>query len=154
MNSALERNINRMARVFPAIMHFFHHVAGQVSKFGEFSLAQYRVLMLLYHRGSLTVNDLKRELGTAQSTASGMIERLVNLGLVIRDKNPDDLRIRILKLTPKAQKIIKTRINNMTEVYAKVLQDFSEEEGTQLIRSLEKISEILQTKKTKSQAKS
>ena len=103
MNKISEENIDRLAKIFPGIMHFFHNIAGQVSRVGEFSLAQYRVLMLLYSRGSLNINELKNELGIAQSSASGMIDRLMAQELVIRDKLPTDRRITVLKLTNKAE---------------------------------------------------
>jgi DNA-binding MarR family transcriptional regulator len=141
-----DQNIERLAKIFPGIMHFFHNIAGQVSRVGEFTLAQYRVLMLLFTRGALNINALKDELRIAQSSASGMIDRLMAQDLVIREKLPSDRRVTVLKLTPKAEKIIKTRMQMMTEVYRKILQDFSSEEGAILLDSLEKISEILQQK--------
>lgn len=148
MNILPEENIKRLAQVFPGIMHFFHNIAGQVSKFGEFSLAQYRVLMFLFSRDHLTINHLKHELGTAQSTASGMIDRLVQQGLVRKEKNPNDLRQTVLVLTPKAKSIIRQRMDSMTEVYQKILSDFSEEEQVVLIDALEQIFQVLQTKQS------
>lgn len=148
MDLAAQENIKRLAGVFPGIMHFFHNIAGQVSKFGEFSLAQYRVLMFLFSRDHLTINDLKRELGTAQSTASGMIDRLVQQGLVQKVKNPNDLRQTLLVLTPKARSLINQRMASMTEVYEKILSDFNEDEQVVLIDALERIFQVLQKKQS------
>jgi len=143
MNKKLTKNIERLSGAFPTVMHFFHNIAGQVSKVGEYSLAQYRVLMLLYHRGKLTVTDLHNELHTAQSTASGMIDRLVQQELVIREKDNRDKRKCYLNLSKKARNDLDKRMHSMNEVYEKILQDFSLAEQDQLIKALENVAQIL-----------
>jgi len=139
----LSKNIKRLSEAFPPVMHFFHHVAGQVSKIGEYSLAQYRVLMLLHHNEKMTVSDLHHALNTAQSTASEMVARLVQQGLVERHSDPQDGRKTVLKLSRKAKKDLLSRLDAMTDVYREILKNFREEEQEDLIRALEKIASIL-----------
>ncbi|HGY57242.1 MAG TPA: MarR family transcriptional regulator [Caldithrix abyssi] len=143
-----DRNIQRLSEAFPPVMHFFHHMAGQVSKIGEYSLAQYRVLMLLHHHERMTVGDLHHALNTAQSTASEMVNRLVKQGLVERERDPDDGRRTVLKLSPGAKKDLLNRMEAMTEVYREILRNFSREEQEELIHSLEEIARILNKKET------
>lgn len=141
--SISNKNIKRLSEAFPPVMHFFHHVAGQVSKIGEYSLAQYRVLMLLLHNEQMTVSELHHALNTAQSTASEMVTRLVQQGLVERYSDPQDGRRTLLRLSAKAQKDLLGRLDAMTDVYREILKNFQKEEQEDLIKALEKIASIL-----------
>lgn len=104
--------------------------------------------MLLHHHERMTVGDLHHALNTAQSTASEMVNRLVKQGLVERERDPDDGRRTVLKLSPGAKKDLLNRMEAMTEVYREILRNFSREEQEELIHSLEEIARILNKKET------
>ncbi|NOX87536.1 MAG: MarR family transcriptional regulator [Calditrichaeota bacterium] len=136
--------IQEIAKIFPALMRYFHNVAGEISRIGDFSLAQYRILMILYHRGTLTIGDLKQMLGNAQSSVSEMIARMEEQGLVKRDKNPKDRRQTLLSLTKKASHLIEIRKEKMNDVYYKFLEGKSEEEQADLVETLRHLQQLLE----------
>jgi DNA-binding MarR family transcriptional regulator len=146
MAHSIKNKIQRLSKAFPIVMHSFHNLAGEVSKTGEFTLAQYRILMLLHHRGAMTVNAVRQTLNTAQSTVSEMVDRLMAQELVARGENPQDRRQTILQLTGQGQRIITERMSSMEKVYGRILEDLSEDEQEQLISSFENISKILNRK--------
>ncbi len=137
-----EKEIEEFSKYFQALMHHFHHIAGQVSRLGDFSLAQYRVLMALAHRGPITVKTLKQVLGNAQSSVSEMILRLEEQGLVARKKDQHDRRQTILTLTPRARRMLELRKQRMNEVYLRLLQNKSPEEVKELIQILRRLKEL------------
>jgi DNA-binding MarR family transcriptional regulator len=49
---------------------------------------------------AITMGDLARRLGISLSAATGLVDRLVQRGLVARDSDPDDRRIVCLRLAP------------------------------------------------------
>lgn len=135
--------LERFSKAFIPMMHFFHNIASEASKGADFTLAQYRVLMLVKHRGAMSINDLHNQLNIAQSTASEMVERLVQQNLLLRDKDPSDKRITLFKLSKKAEKILERRKNLMQDCYRKVLEPLSPDEQIELVEAFETILRII-----------
>ncbi len=146
MDSKLAEMLERFSNAFIPMMHFFHNLASEASRGADFSLAQYRVLMLVKHRGAMSINDLQRQLNIAQSTASEMVERLVQQNLLLREKDPTDRRITVFRLSKKAERILEKRRDVMNDCYRKVLEPLSDEEQVQLVEALETIQRIIRSK--------
>lgn len=137
-------NISRLAGAFLPVMHMFHQFASEVVKSTNFSLAQYRVLMLVHRRGSMSINQLKDSLNIAQSTASEMIDRLVRQNLLHREKDPADRRVTIFMLTPKTQRIINDHLTSMVNIHKKILEPLSPEEQEELVQAFETVLYLMQ----------
>lgn len=143
-------NVQILAQQFTRLMHLFHHLAGQVSKIGDFSLAQYRVLMLVKHYGPMTINQLQQRLSIAQSSASGMVARLEQSGWLKREKSITDRRLTVFHLTRKAETILQKRMHNMEIVYQKLLEPLSEQEQQQLLAAFATILKLIDNKQGES----
>ena len=143
MSQRTEKNIQILAGIFPEIQRFFHNVSIQVSKTGEFTLAQYRVLSLLEHFEKMTVNDLKNHLNMAQSSASGLVERLEQLGLIKKKTDARDKRVTELTLTAKAKRILRKRADSMVGVYRKILGPLSYKDQKLFLDSFENLKNLI-----------
>ena len=137
MNKNLQKNIESLGVIFPPIQRFFHNLSIEVSKTGEFTIAQFRVLSLLEHFGKMTINDLKEHLNIAQSSASGIVDRLEHIGYVKRGVDKNDKRITLLELTPRAKKMLTEKMSLMDNVYKKILEGLSEKEQKEFITLFE-----------------
>ena len=144
MDRKLTDNIERFSAAFIPMMHFFHNIASEASRGAEFTLPQYRVLMLVKHRGSMSISELRNQLKIAQSSASEMVERLVQQNLLSREKDPNDKRITLFKLSKKAEKILEWRKDTMEDCYRKVLNPLSQKEQQELVSAFETILKIIQ----------
>lgn len=144
MDSKLDEMLERFSNAFIPMMHFFHNLASEASREADFSLAQYRVLMLVKRRGAMSIHDLQRQLNIAQSTASEMVERLVQQNLLLREKDPNDRRITVFKLSKRAEKILERRRDVMNDCYRKVLEPLTADEQIELVEALETILRIIQ----------
>jgi DNA-binding MarR family transcriptional regulator len=144
MNNNLTNILERFSNAFIPMMHFFHNIASEASKGADFTLAQYRVLMLVKHRGAMSINELRNQLNIAQSTASEMVDRLVQQNLLLREKDLTDKRITLFKLSKKAEKILERRRDLMEDCYRKVLEPLSAGEQIELVEAFETILEIIQ----------
>jgi DNA-binding MarR family transcriptional regulator len=60
----------------------------------ELSLSQVRALMVLDHRGPLTVGALAAHVGLSQPATSRAVEGLLRAGLVTREEDPADRRVK------------------------------------------------------------
>ena len=144
MSKKLETNIQKLGSVFPEIQRFFHNLSIEVSKTGEFTIAQYRVLSLLNHFGKMTVNDLKKHLNIAQSSASGIVDRLEQTGLLKKTAGSNDKRVTELELSAKAKKILSRKVELMDDVYRKILKSLNEKDQAEFVRSFETLFKLVQ----------
>ena len=147
MDKNFTTNLERFANAFIPMMHFFHNIASEASKGADLTLAQYRVLMLVKHRGAMSINDLRNQLSIAQSTASEMVDRMVQQNLLARKKDPKDRRITLFKLSKKAEKILERRKDMMEDGYRKVLEPLSDNEQIELVEAFETILRIIDYEK-------
>lgn len=65
----------------------------------ELSLQQLKVLLLAVHRAPITAHEVAGELGVTAATVSGLVRRLAEHGLLVREEAPDR-RSRHLVATP------------------------------------------------------
>ena len=72
----------------------------------DMTVAQLRVLLLLYTEGETRMSSIASTLGIAVSTATGIIDNLVKKDLVTRSANTEDRRVVICTLSPLGQEII------------------------------------------------
>jgi DNA-binding MarR family transcriptional regulator len=92
----LEREIALLLRRSRAISA---RLAGELHP--DLDGAAYGLLALLQDTGPLRASDLVARLGLDKSTVSRQVASLVDLGLVVRDADPDDGRAQVL--TPSAE---------------------------------------------------
>jgi len=74
------------------------------------SFSQIIVLMRLYHGGKSDVSGIGEQLGITNAAASQSIDRLVNLGLIERNEDPEDRRVKQLVLTRKGQAVVRKSV--------------------------------------------
>ena len=67
---------------------------GKKKKFGDLSMAQVNTLMTIRKRGPMSLSELASDLCVSPPSASAMVDRLVEKGLVTREQSPEDRRRR------------------------------------------------------------
>jgi DNA-binding MarR family transcriptional regulator len=72
----------------------------------DLTVAQLRVLLVLYTEGSSRMSSIASSLGIAVSTATGIVDNLVRKGLVVRGADPEDRRLVICSLSSQGQETI------------------------------------------------
>ena len=76
------------------------------------TLTQLRSLFLIANKGSTNFRKLAQALGVTPSNVTGIVDRLVEQGLVSRTQNPEDRREMTLQATDKGQALV----SNLREV--------------------------------------
>ncbi len=138
-----EQLYKRFATAFGSAMHVFHNLAAKVMKSGHIPLAQYRLLMILRETGPMTISDLTRTLGSAQSTASELVARAVDAGLISKSRDEKDRRKTRFELTPDALVLLNKRRQDMDMIYQTTLEGLTPDEQRRLVEAFETISELL-----------
>src|SRR5581483_11008116 len=66
----------------------------------DLTTSQLKVLFLLYSADSASMGQLAASLGVTLSTVTGIVDRLVEHGMVLREEDPHDRRLVVCRLTP------------------------------------------------------
>jgi len=72
----------------------------------DITVAQLRVLLVLYTRGHSRMSAIASFLGVAISTTTSIVDNLVKKGLVVRSDDAEDRRLVICELSPEGQALI------------------------------------------------
>lgn len=70
------------------------------------TIQQWKVLLLVHLEGSLGGHDLAERLGVTAPTVSGVVDRLAERGLVARLADPQDRRVRRVRLTAAGERLV------------------------------------------------
>lgn len=74
-------------------------------------ISDIRLLQYLYQRGSMPMSSIARWMNIGQSTATGVVNRLVERGLVERERDHEDWRVVLCCLTYTGQRLIGSQWN-------------------------------------------
>ena len=72
----------------------------------DITVAQLRVLLVLFAEGPSRMSSIATSLDIAISTATGIVDKLVNKKLVIRNDDPEDRRLVICTLSDHGTKLM------------------------------------------------
>jgi len=105
-------------------------VAGHIAsgkgrqEFRDLSVAQLHVFMQVRHRGEVTIKELAERLGVAPSSASAMVDRLVEKKILIREMSQEDRRKVMVRVSPEAmadiEKIEEAVLSSFVDLVEKI----------------------------------
>ena len=72
----------------------------------DLTIAQLRVMLILRTQGPVRMSRVASNIGTALSTATGIVDNLIKKDLVLRDIDPNDRRVVICKLSPEGKNLM------------------------------------------------
>jgi len=74
----------------------------------DLSMTQLKVALLLFLNGPSRMSTLAAWLGVTLATATGVVDRLVERGVISRQSEPDDRRVVLCSLTKDGHKMVST----------------------------------------------
>jgi len=72
----------------------------------DLTMPQLKVLLLLFTDGPARMSVLASALSVSMTTTTGIIDRMVQHGLLVRDSDPEDRRAVVCKLSDKGQELM------------------------------------------------
>ena len=97
----------------PSKLHPFLHSAALLEKrvekmLGSFGVRHRQAVILdaLQRNGPASQRHLAKEINVSPGSMSSMTERLVTLGFIVQNSNPDDRRSDILEITPEGLAVL------------------------------------------------
>ena len=105
--------------------------------------SQMDFLVYLFRHGDATQRELEVYFGLSHSTVIGIVQRLVEKGYVVVEKDNNDKRQRNLLLTEKACQMKKDAVKRREKDQKKFEKYMTKEEIRNLIEELKKVYDIL-----------
>ena len=134
---------DRVIELFPQISKGLMQREHNYLIKGDISLPQFWVLNHLYHNEKSKMNCLALHLKISPPATTGMIDRLIAQGMVLRKDDEQDRRIVWIELTSKGKSIIynirKEKVKTLIEVFGRI----SQKDREHYLNILEQIANII-----------
>lgn len=118
-----------------------------VGRLQGLSGAEMMVLWKMNKRGSCRVTDLAQEICISPSTLTGILDRLVDRGLLQRFPDPEDRRGILLKGTPLLKNFIEKAMASIEEELNEIFGDMPEIVYRRILEDLELLLKYLEREK-------
>lgn len=122
------------------------HMSQQFREhFGKLNLTfpQALVLTVLGEEGPLPISALAERTGSANSTVSGIVDRLEKLDLAKRDRSEADRRVIYVHATDKYKVLREKAETNVSGYFATLLDDMPEGDRADVLSALSKLDAAL-----------
>lgn len=140
---SLSRFADSVSEIMPTLMReFARQHSGGFYKI-KVTMPQFVVLNLLNRRGESSMSDLALAMGVTTAAMTGIADRLVREGYVIRLSDPKDRRIVRIKLTPKGAKVVLAIHDEHKRMTMKVYQILTPAEREAYLAILVKVRDSL-----------
>lgn len=109
------------------------------------TMAQCGALLILNSapQGQMPLKELEHSLHVAQSTAAGIVARLEQKGFVEGLGDPDDKRVKMLRITPRGAECCGRAEQNMVQTEKMLLSGLTETEQAIFLTLLKKVRDTL-----------
>ena len=132
---------------------FVLHLCKELAP-GNVSFPQFFLLAFLDQKEVLTMSAIAQKMGHTTAAASGLVDRLENLGMVVRSVARDDRRKVMVCITPKGSTLVRRIRQEMVGNLMKIMQYLEPDEQKAWLQIYSKIYDYCQTKDCRSFASS
>lgn len=133
------------------IIYFISRTKANMIKFIENKLKENKLTELIPTHGNiltalyesdkkLTMKEIAKKIGKDKSTVTSLVNKLISLGYIQKEKSITDKRVTYISLTSKARDIEDTFNFISSQVRETAYKDFTPEEKEEFLRLLRKLS--------------
>ena len=113
------------------------------SIYKEVTMAQLHTIMSIYNRGEVSMSELSALTNVSPPSASVMVDRLVEKGILLREHSSRDRRKVMVKISPKAIKGIKQIEDGILQAFTGLVEDIGHETAQKWCDVIEKVNAAL-----------
>lgn len=140
-NSLLEF-ADKMNEIMPGIIQgFARRQADELYK-GKITLPQFLILDFLSRQGESRMTDMAHFMHVTTAAMTGIVDRLVGYGYVVRVYHPEDRRIIKIKLTAQGNALLKKINRHRRQMVINIFGRLSQGNRRDYLRILLEIKEI------------
>ena len=105
--------------------------------------AQLLILQSIQNMGEVSIGEISKKISLSQATVTSILDRLVDKGLVYRERSSEDKRKVHAYLTEDALALIKDAPAPLQEQFTKQFGALNEWEQSMMISSLQRIAQMM-----------
>ena len=146
--------MDKVPSVLMSYLRVTQHMSQQFrAHFGRLNLTfpQALVLNVLGEEGPIPISVLAERTGSANSTVSGIVDRLEKLGLAKRERSEHDPRVIYVSATEKYHDLRKKAETNVSGYFNSLLDTMTPEDKAQVAEALCKLEAALVSKENEGQ---
>jgi DNA-binding MarR family transcriptional regulator len=117
--------------------------SGSCDAFGDLSVSQLHVIRLVRKQGVLAMSELAELLAVSPPSASAMVDRLVEKGVLCRERSTQDRRKVVVRISPEAVKKIESVEANIIRLFEALVEQLGPETTRQWCQVLKRITAVL-----------
>lgn len=129
--------------IMPEIMRGFARRQHSDIFKGKITLPQLLILDILNSQGASKMTDLAKKMKVTTAASTGIVQRLVVQGYVLREYDEKDRRLIMIKLSPKGSEILKKINQQRTQLVTRIFSQISEDDRAEYLRILLQVKDIL-----------
>ena len=138
--------MTRSDQILRAYLKLTQHASRQFRlHFGKLDLTfpQALVLSTLMEEAPLPISILAQRTGSANSTVSGIVDRLEKMELVTRVRSEEDRRVIYVVVTAQCRQLQEDARADVKGYFSSLLEGLSPEEEEQILNALLRLGEVL-----------
>ena len=111
----------------------------------EMSKQELLAMMLIDQHDQMIMSQLAEQINIPMSTATGIVDRLVKKGYLIRARDETDRRVVTLKLSANGKVLIESLKEKISGYLSKIYESLTEDECSYLFKIINKVIQVIQT---------
>ena len=146
--------MSQAADILHAYLKVTQHLSQQFrAYFGQFNLTfpQAMVLTALGESGAMPISALAEKTGSANSTISGIVDRLEKLDLARRTRSEKDRRVIYVEVTERYLGLREEALGSVNDYFSTLVRDIAPEDRKQILRSLDILDRVLVSDRERAQ---
>lgn len=147
MAISLSNFADRVGEIMPVIIKEFSRQGPTELYKGKITLQQYLVLNFLTRGYGVKMSDLARFMRVTTAAMTGIVDRLVKSGYAVRDTEPGDRRIIMIKTTRKGLGLVKKVGEERKKMVMDIFGKLAAPDRENYLKILMKVKEILVDRK-------
>jgi DNA-binding MarR family transcriptional regulator len=116
---------------------------GRESRFGELSVAQMHLIRMIRDRTEITITELADRLGVSPPSASVMVDRLVDKGILDRKQSREDRRKVLVRISPEAVQTIERIEKAILQSFVDLVEKLGPTTARKWCEVMEKVRQAL-----------
>lgn len=136
---ALARFADRLQALMPRLLRGMMRQERSSLARGEITLPQMWMLQTLLERGTCVMGDLAQELRVGRSTATGLADRLVGMGLMRREHDAADRRTVRAALTARGRRMMEELYREKRRLTVRLFGTISARDRAAYLRVMERM---------------
>lgn len=151
------RTLQQARYIFSVGKMLRQHVFSSLSRFestaedcrhSDLSMAQFNLIITVRNQGEITLTELAEKLDVSPPSVSVMVERLVERGLLVRERSRTDRRKVIIQVSPDEDHQIAALEDQIVATFVELVDELGPKTASKWYEVLEQVEKVLKKRQS------